>query len=216
MNLLRYFPATLAIFCWVLTAQTSLADIKAATVDVGQLLTGYHVAHNKIRELNADQKNHAKEHEERQQYLREVSGKITATLTKIRNKATPTTEQNQLYEEFDDLVSQYKVLHKDIETSKRDQAQKAAKTKKAIAQSTRQHLNEIQKVIHQYAKDNGYHWMIETSGASNSQISPLIYARDATDVTKPILSILNKEAPEDEVKSSEPQNQTTKPEQSNP
>ena len=212
MNLLRYFPATLAVFCWVFTTQASSADIKAATVDVDELLTRYHLAHNEITTLKADQKNHAKEHEERQKYLQEVSGKITVTITKIRNKTTPTTERDHLYVEFDDLVSQYKALHKDIDSSERDHAQEAKKTKQAIAQSTRQHLNEIQKVIHQYAKDNGYHWIIETSGASNSQISPLIYARDATDVTEPILAILNKEAPEEEGKNSQPQTPTSKAE----
>ena len=85
------------------------------------------------------------------------------------------------------------------------------RTKEKLAQSTRQLLDEIQQVIHQYAKDNGYHWIIDTSGVSNTQVSPLIYARDSTDVTEPILAILNKKAAK-EAEDIKPETPKTTPE----
>lgn len=195
MNLLRTLPATLAICCWAFTAQQTTADIKSATVDVNKLLTEYHVSKKKISALQAERNKYTKEREERQKSLNEVADKIKTLITKLRNKAMPQAEHDNLTEEYEDLVSQYKALNKDLEESDLDQTKE---TKEKLAQSTRQLLDEIQQVIHQYAKDNGYHWIIDTSGASNTQISPLIYARDSTDVTEPILAILNKKTPKEE------------------
>lgn len=195
MNLLRTLPATLAICCWAFTAQQTTADIKSATVDVNKLLTEYHVSKKKISALQAERNKYTKEREERQKSLNEVADKIKTLITKLRNKAMPQAEHDNLTEEYEVLVSQYKALNKDLEESDLDQTKE---TKEKLAQSTRQLLDEIQQVIHQYAKDNGYHWIIDTSGASNTQISPLIYARDSTDVTEPILAILNKKTPKEE------------------
>jgi Skp family chaperone for outer membrane proteins len=205
MNLLRTLPATLAIFCWIITAQQTTADIKAATVDVNKLLTEYHVAKKQISVLQSERGKYTKEREERQKSLSEVADKIKALITKIRDKAMPQSERDNLREEYEELVSQYKALNKDLEESDLGQLKE---TKQKLALSTRQLLDEIQIVIHQYAKDKGYHWIIDTSGVSNTQISPLIYARDTTDVTEEILTILNKEAPKEE----NPQPPKTKPE----
>ena len=195
MNLLRTLPATLAICCWAFTAQQTTADIKSATVDVNKLLTEYHVSKKKISALQAERNKYTEAREERQKSLNEVADKIKTLITKLRNKAMPQSEHDNLTEEYEDLVSQYKALNKDLEESDLDQTKK---TKEKLAQSTRELLDEIQQVIHQYAKDNGYHWIIDTSGVSNTQISPLIYARDSTDVTEPILAILNKKTPNEE------------------
>ncbi len=205
MNLLRTLPATLAICCWAVTAQQTTADIKSATVDVDKLITEYHVAKKKISALQAERNNYTQEREQRQKSLNEVADKIKAIITKLRDKAMPQSEHDNLTEEYEDLVSQYKALNKDIEESDLDQTKEI---KEKLALATRQLLDEIQGVIQQYAKDNGYHWIIDTSGVSNTQISPLIYARDSKDVTQPILAILNKDAPVEET----PQTPQTTPE----
>jgi Skp family chaperone for outer membrane proteins len=208
MNVLRTLPATLAICCWAFTAQQTSADIKSATVDVNKLLTDYHVAKKKISALKAERGKYTKERDERQKSLKEVADKITALITKLRSKAMPQSERDNLSEEYEDLISQYKALNKDLAESDLGQIKE---TKENLALSTRQLLDEIQIVIHQFAKDNGYHWIIDTSGVSNTQISPLIYARDSKDVTEEILVILNKDAPKAE-ESSKPQTPKTKPE----
>lgn len=176
-------------------SQQATADIKAATIDVNKLLTEYHVAKKEISILQAKRNEYAAEREERQKTLKEVVNKLTAVITKLKNKAIPEAKRKDLTEEYEDLISQYNALDKDLKESDLDQTNI---TKEKMAKATRRLLDEIQKIIKQHAKNNGYHWIIDTSGVSNTQVSPLVYARNAKDITNEVLAILNKNAPEKE------------------
>lgn len=219
MNVLRIFSAfpaiaalavytTIAVGLLAISSQNANADIKSATVDVNILITKYHVAKKKISALQAERSTYVKEREERQKALKEVEDKLKAIIAKLRDKAMPKAERDNLDEEREDLVSQYNALNKDLKESDLGQINE---TKQKLAEATRLLLDEIQIVIHQYAKDNGYHWIIDTSGVSNTQISPLVYAKDSKDVTDGILTILNKDAPKEE-ENSKPKNPKTNPE----
>lgn len=166
--------------------------IKCATVDANKLITEYHVAKKEIAELRKTRDQYTLESKERHKKLDDVEGKIKDLITKLRDKAMPKSERDTLMEEYEELASQHNALSKDLQEADRDQAREI---KSAMAAATRRLLDEIHVVIHQYAKDHQYNWIIDTSGLSNSQISPLIYARKAPDVTGEILAILNKDAP---------------------
>ncbi|MCP5538055.1 MAG: OmpH family outer membrane protein [Akkermansiaceae bacterium] len=211
MNLPRIFPGLITATLGLLVAlcQVASADIKSATVNVNKLITEYHVAKKEISALQGERDEYVKEREERQKALKGVEDKLKALFAKLRDKAMPKAERDNLDEEKEDLVSQYNALTKDLKESDLGQINQ---TKEKLAAATRRLLDEIQIVIHQYAKDNGYHWIIDTSGVSNTQISPLVYAKDAKDVTEEILAILNKDAPKDE-ENSKPKTPETNPEQ---
>ncbi len=182
----------LAIICSLVLASQTSAQIKAATVDVNKLIVEYHVAKKEISALQAERDAYVKERVERQKSLKEVEDKLRAIFAKLRNKAMPKAERVNLDEQREELVSQHNALTKDLQESDRGQADQ---TKEKLAETSKRLLREIQQVIHQYAKDNGYQWIIDTSGTSNTQISPLVYARNAKDVTEELLAILNKDAP---------------------
>lgn len=183
---------------WIGSA--SAQDIKCATVDANKLLTEYHVAKKKIAELRLDRDKYDKEREQRHQKLSDVETKIKALIIKLRGKAMPKSERDTVMMEYEDLVSQHNALNKDLRESDLDQVREI---KGAMATATRRLLDEIHVVIHQYAKDHQYNWIIDTSGVSNTQISPLVYARNTTDVTAEILAILNKDAPKEDGKKAE-------------
>ncbi len=182
----------LAIICSLALASQTHAQVKAATVDVNKLLVEYHVAKKEISALKAERDAYIKEREERQKSLKEVEDKLRGIFAKLRDKAMPKAERDNLNEKREDLVSQHNALTKDLRESDLGEINQ---TKKKLAETSKRLLGEIQQIIHQYAKDNGYQWIIDTSGTSNTQISPLIYARDAKDVTEELLAILNKDAP---------------------
>ncbi len=188
-------PCLLAFLClWSISAQIVSAELKTVTVDINRLYSEYHVTKKEKAALKTEQDAYAKEREDRQKSITEVTDKIKAIILKLRGKAMPEAEKNNLTEEYEELVSQYNALNKDFKESDRE---KLRETKQKIAAARRKGLNEITKVVRQYAKDNGYHWVMETSGVSNTQISPLVYAKKADDKTEEILAILNKDVPED-------------------
>lgn len=175
--------------------QLAGSEIKVITVDINHLFTNYHTTKKEMEVLKSEQATYLKEREERQKSIDEISEKIKVVIGKLRNKAMPKTERDNLLQEYQELVSQYSALNKDFQESDKD---KLDETHEKIAIVRRNGLNEIKKVIAQYAKDHGYHWVMESSGVSNTQISPLVYARNADDKTDEILAILNQDAPKEE------------------
>ena len=192
MNLRSLFPFFLSL---AFIGSASAEDIKCATVDANKLLIKYHVATKEISALQEKRKKYEAERVERNKALVEVETKIKDLITQIRDKSIPNNERNTLTGDYEDLVSKHNAIRKDLQESDQEQIQ-AIRSK--IAEATRRLLDEIHGVIGQYAKDNKYHWVIDTSGVSNTQISPLIYARETTDITDEILAIINKDAPEED------------------
>lgn len=180
------------VCCWSVTVLASQAEPKTMTVDINKLYNGYHVTQKAVASLKAGQAAYAKERDERRKAIEEVTGKLKAVITKLRAKAMPKTEKDNLTEEYEELVSQYNALSKDFQESDRD---KLRETREKIAIARRKGLNEITAVVRKFAKDHKYQWVMETSGVSNTQISPLVYARKTEDKTGEILTILNKDAP---------------------
>ncbi|MBK1829356.1 OmpH family outer membrane protein [Verrucomicrobiaceae bacterium R5-34] len=170
-------------------------EFKCAIVDVNKLLTDYHVANTELERIKSERANYDAERSKRMESLTEVETKLKDLITKLREKAMPKSERNTLMEEYQDLVSQHNALNKDLQESDQEQVQAI---KKKMADATRQLLDEIQSVIKSYAKQNHYVWIIDSSGLSNTQISPLVYARNPTVVTDEILKLLNKDAPKAE------------------
>ena len=200
MSSLRIIPSLLLSLIFITSSvQTSRATIKAATVDMNKLITEYYVANQHLSVLKAKRDEYLKSREELTQSIKEIQEKLRTIFTKLRDKSLSEDEKKDLTEEKEDYLSQFNALTKDLKESDRAQSNK---TKKELAAATHKLLAEIQGYIHQYAKENGYQWVIETSGASNTQISPLIYAKDAKDITEEMLAILNKDAPKKEANSS--------------
>jgi len=198
MKLFQIPPAISTIFaiCFLaFTTQQITASIKAATIDVNQLMTDYHVANKKISLLKAERDEYAKERDDHTKSLKEVVDKIKPIIAKLKDKTLTKSARDVATEEYEELVSQYSALSKDLKESDMGQVKD---TREKLAAATRSLLDEIQVVIHQYAKDNGYQWIIDTSGVTNTQISPLIYIMDAKDVTDEVLAVLNKNAPKAE------------------
>lgn len=189
----RLFFSFLLSFMVISAVQAQ--DFKCATVDVNQLLTEYNVAIKEITLLKGERAKYDKERDARMKSLTGVETQIKDLIAKIKGKAMPKTERDTLMEEYQDLVSQHNALSKDLKESDRDQVNEI---KKKMAAATRRLLDEIQVVINVYAKQHHYTWIMDTSGLSNTQISPLVYARNPTDVTDEILAILNKDAPKAE------------------
>ncbi|MFK7911574.1 MAG: OmpH family outer membrane protein [Akkermansiaceae bacterium] len=182
---------------WSLSILAVSAELKTMTVDVNKLYGEYHITKKAKEQLKSVQDAYSEEREERKKAITEVTDKLKDVIKKLRGKAMPESEKNNLREEYEELVSQYNALNKDFKESDRD---KLGEIKEKIAIARRKGLDEITVVVKKFAKDNGYHWVMETSGVSNTQISPLVYAKSTEDKTDEVLKLLNKDAPKSEEK----------------
>ena len=104
-------------------------------------------------------------------------------------KQAKTIEARETYRDrADKLVNQYQSLERAINEIENLHLKQAKIDLSIFIQTS---LGEIHAMIHQYARDHQYDWIIDTSGRSSSTISPLIYARDAEDITDKISERIN-------------------------
>lgn len=174
----------------LMLSQPGSADIKVASVDIDKILLHYQDAAKQLSYLKAGRDRYLISRNERQKQVNELALEIKAIYAKLKNKAMPRSERNHLMGKQEELIRQYQKLTEEIIES--DDLQ-ITDTKRKITIATRDILNDCSLVINDYAMKQGYQWVIETSGTTSSTISPLLYARDAVDITDEILTLLNKD-----------------------
>jgi Skp family chaperone for outer membrane proteins len=183
---------TLMVVSYVCWAPSALATIRCATVDIEFLLQNYHKAQQASKDLTTKQQKYRQIQMKLLERRNQVGKDISEMGNKILKMNAPPSKDSDIRKEYEELVSRYRSLGKDLEEVTKNYKQSL---KKNLSITAPKSLNEIQSAIRQYARDHGYHWIIETSGESNSRLSPLIYARNAPDITREILPIINKDAP---------------------
>ena len=172
---------------------TSLsADIRCATVNIELLLSKYDKAMDQSKALTAKLLKYRQELLTLQQRRKEMGQNIKDMGKKILQLDTPPPKGSDLRNEYNALNSEYQSLGKDIKELENEHIKTI---RMDLSMSARKSLDEIQAAVQQYAREKGYQWVIETSGASNTRISPLIYAKNATDITEEMIPILNKDEP---------------------
>lgn len=180
---------SIALTLFVLNlGHTAAAEIKVASVNIDKVLLHYQDAAKQLSYLKASRDRYLLGRNTQQKQVNELALEIKAIYAKLKNKAMPRSERKHLMEKQGELMRQFKKLSEDIEAS--DHLQMTA-TKQKLSTATRDILTKCHHVIDEYAKNHGYHWVIETSGSTSSKTSPLLYARNAVDITDEILTILN-------------------------
>ena len=176
--------------CWLPTSLS--ADIRCATVNIDMIIARYQKHAEEAKILKDQLIKSRLELTILREKRKEVNGSIRELAKKILKLATPPPRDSDIRNEYNTLISRHQSLGKDIEELERENIRTLEKDLSVMARKSQ---NEIQAVIDQYAREKGYQWVIEKSGRSNTGISPLIYARNAPDITREIISVLNKDAP---------------------
>ena len=168
------------------------ADIRCATVNIELLLSKYDKAMNQSKALTATLLKYKQDQLTLQQRRKEIGQTIKDMGKKILQLETPPPKGSDLRNEYNTLNSEYQSLGKDIKELENEHIKTI---RRDLSMSARKSLDEIQVAVQQYAREKGYQWVIETSGYSNTRISPLIYAKKAADITEEMIPIINKDEP---------------------
>lgn len=180
----------LALFATVTswTTFSAKADIRCATVDVDVLLKHYQKTIKQRESLLARQA----QYHERLGTLLSRRQKLTQAMESLFNEMERQQDAGQAHETYHgrlrDLQNQHRSLTESINELENLHLKQA---KQDLSSLVRSSLDDIHAIIHRYAQEQQYHWVIETSGLSSSQMSPLIYARDAPDITQQLLALIN-------------------------
>ncbi|MDG1357225.1 MAG: OmpH family outer membrane protein [Akkermansiaceae bacterium] len=168
---------------------SALADIRCATVNIDKVFNNYNEAYQQRETLLAKQK----EYTQRLATLTSRRTKVSESMSDLRNEIKLHTESEEDKEVYRDqaqkLHDQYKSLEQAIAELENLHLKQSKKDLRLLLDTS---LRKIHATVEQHAKDHQYHWVIDLSGRSNSTISPLIYAKDAEDITTDVLKTLNK------------------------
>ena len=72
-----------------------------------------------------------------------------------------------------------------------------------MVKRTYQLLKDVRTLARKIAEEDGFDYVFEVSGKTSSQLSALIYIREATDLTARIIGELNRNAPRKDVAANE-------------
>jgi Skp family chaperone for outer membrane proteins len=166
------------------------AELRCATVNMPFIVINYHKHIERAEILDAELNKHKQDRTALAEKRAEVDYAARELGQKILQMETPPPKGSDIRNEYNRLVGELNALGKDIRELGQNQIRIAEKN---LYEAVTKSHHEIQAVISQYAREQGYQWVIDTGGVSNTGMSPLLYARNAQDITREILDILNKE-----------------------
>ncbi|MGB2402928.1 MAG: OmpH family outer membrane protein [Akkermansiaceae bacterium] len=174
----------------LLASRVHAVEPKVASVNIDKVLLHYEAADRELSYLKSARERYLRDRNTDQKKINTLAIELKALQSKIKNKAMPRSERNNLLNQREKLVARYQSLTKKLQ---QDDDQQAANTKQQITSATKRILKHCHREIKAYAKTHGFQWVLETSGHSTSRISPLVYARHTVDITDDILALLNEE-----------------------
>ncbi len=190
LTMLTFTLVTYALITFaVLLGQADASEFKVASVNIDKILLHCEAADKELFYLKSRRDRYLKDRNSSQKKINALAIELKALQAKVKNKAMPRAERNILLKQRENLIAKYQSLTNEVQQSDDEQTYS---TKQNITAATLRILKQCHLEINDYAKTHGYQWVLEKSGRTSSQTSPLIYARNAVDITDDILALLNK------------------------
>lgn len=177
-------------FAWTARAQVSGGRI--VTVDLNRVFNEYYKTPASTAKLKETAETFNKEQDELLAQFRKLSDEL-AKLQEDQEKPEYTEEvRAQKRKLVRDKLDQIKAKEQEVQNYRRSHAEILQQQQERVRQGI---IKEIQEVIAKEARDLGYLYVLDKSGATFNRIPTIIYSQDSLDITEDILKVLNKNAP---------------------
>ncbi len=192
----RVFPRPRLLLPAILVLSLSLPASgekpRFAVVDVAKAFEAYHVTQEEKEKNN---NNAARAELKKDKRLEQI--KLTRVeLLDLRENVRDTTLSEAQREEY---FRKFQIKAHELRSLQRDTLNYLAEQKRiidtAMVDKTKELLETIRSVVREISEEGGYDYVFEKGGKTSSQIAPLIYIRNATDLTDLVIKTLNKDAP---------------------
>ena len=180
-------------FCllFLLSSLDSFAKPKIGVVDIEKIFADYH---NKLEiEKDIQTRIEALKTSPRVLAVQETDTKLKELAATVRDKKLAPETRELAGKEFNSIAMEHQSLVQEMEqflSSEKNQATRE------LVEALEKVIAIVREEISAVAQEEGCDLVLETGGATSSQISPIIYLREKTDLTALVLSKrLNKDAP---------------------
>ena len=192
----RIFPALFSLLLiaatsWSTSTMAQGAETKIATVDIQKLFKQYHLTAKMQEQINVEQARIKKDNEERLARIRTLEEQLETLGKQLEDSTIADSKKQELFKERQNKLQEGSALDQERRKwlARREQA-----LREKLMQRMKGILEEIRKLVEEQAVKSGYDFVFDKSGQSTSQVSFLLYAKDATDITADLLKVLNKDA----------------------
>ncbi|MGJ8723710.1 MAG: OmpH family outer membrane protein [Roseibacillus sp.] len=179
-------------FLFLLSALTSSAQPKIGVINMDEVYLNYHLKLKIEKDVQA--KIEALKTSSRVVAVQETDAKLKDLAKTVRDKTLAAETRELAAEEFNSLAIEHQSLIQEMERYLADEKQKATRE---LVESLEEIIVIVRKEISKVCREENYDFVLENAGKTSSQISPVIYLRNKTDITSLIVERLNKSAPAD-------------------
>lgn len=124
--------------------------------------------------------------------VQEMDSKLKELAVTVRDKALAAETRELAAKEFNSLAIEHQALLQEMEQFLADAKRQATRD---LVETLEELISRVRKEISILSKEEGYDLVLESRGKTSSQISPIVYLRNKTDITTLVVERLNKDAP---------------------
>lgn len=183
----------LTILLLFLGTLAATAKPKIAYVNMDVILTNYY--RKAMVEKDVQDRIEALKSSPRVLAVQEMDAKLKELADTVRDKTQKEATRETAAEEFNSISIEYPALMEEMEQFLTEEKRKATTE---LVETIEDIQAEVRAEISAIGKSEGYDLILERGGKTSSQVSPIIYLRDGTDLTEMVLSRLNANAPAEE------------------
>ncbi len=163
---------------------------KFAVVDVTRAFEAYHLAAEEKARIVADRSKLKKD--PRLEKIKLTRVELLDLRNNVRDGTLSEAEREEYFRKFQMKAYELRALQRDTVQNLEEQSKNIDAD---MVKKTRHLLGEVHAAIRKVSLEGDFDHVFEKSGKTSSQIPPLIYIRDATDITDLVIEVLNKDAP---------------------
>ena len=194
MTIIRRFLTVAIAASRTCIATAQEGELKIATVDMQELFKQYYRTNEAQKQINVDRAKIQKDNNERMAKIREIETSLGKLSKQLEDTTINDSKKQLLFKDWQ--AQQQEGIALDRERREFLQRRNQLLNEQMLTKM-KGILEEIRKLVEEYAKGESFDYVFDKSGMITSQVPFLLYTKDATDVTAILLKDLNKDAPPD-------------------
>jgi Skp family chaperone for outer membrane proteins len=182
---------SLALLFSFLCASNAEADLNVGTVDMNRVLKEYRKTKEAEVRLKQAKDAAKKEYDERLDAYKKELEEINALNGQIDSPAVAAEAKAQKTKQRDEKIAKLKNMEREITEFRQTREQQLQQQLQNLHQTL---IKEITAVVIEQAKTKNFDLVFDTSGASLSQFSPVLFSKERADFSGDVIAALNKAA----------------------
>jgi len=179
-------------FLLVIGVPVMAQDQKVGIVNMQEVIQGFYKSKQAQADLNARRDEIKKDLDVRRAKLQELAMQLEALKKDIEDPSTTMEFKRMKSQEFETKRNEGVALERDIQQLAR---QREEQLRLEMERTFRGISDEVQIVVEEIAKRDGYDLVFDSSGLGMRGTPVLLYSKDAVNFTPGVLEELNKDAP---------------------